>query len=440
LFMSVVVALFIGLTVSAEEIIRDRKILKRESFLNLSKTSYLFSKISIMFILSAIQTATFVLVGNLVLGIKGMWVDYWLVLFTTSCFANMLGLNISSAFNSAVTIYILIPFLIIPQLLLSGVIVKFEKLNPTITSQKNVPVAGNMMASRWAFEALAVDQFIDNKFERHFYAYDEMMSYTDFRKNYWIPHLRGIIDKCETNGKSVTPKGYADAEKGILRTKEDSMANEQMVDVSLLKDEIASDLMRLVDFSTRKPAKIAPLGKQLRAQLDLLADSIAKTKYSAFGTNEANHMRDYLNLVNSVYIKIFNFNSGKRDQEVHNLERGGKTAFVDLKNDYYNEGLGDMVTNKNEFNKLLEQDGILIQRADPVFLEPYQSDIGNAHFYAPRKRFFGTYISTFWFNIGVLWSMSLLMFITLYFDLLRKIIDGLGSLGERFGKKKDQPK
>jgi ABC transport system ATP-binding/permease protein len=123
LFMAVVVALFIGLTVSAEEIIRDRKIQKRESFLNLSRISYLFSKITIMFVLSAIQTFTFVLVGNMILGIKGMYFDYWMVLFSTSCFANMLGLNISSAFNSAVTIYILIPFLLIPQLLLSGVIV-----------------------------------------------------------------------------------------------------------------------------------------------------------------------------------------------------------------------------------------------------------------------------------------------------------------------------
>src|SRR5690606_8249491 len=41
LFMSVIVALFMGLTVSAEEIIRDRKILKREKFLNLSRSSYI---------------------------------------------------------------------------------------------------------------------------------------------------------------------------------------------------------------------------------------------------------------------------------------------------------------------------------------------------------------------------------------------------------------
>ena len=47
IFMSVIVALFLGLTVAAEEIIRDRKILKREKFLNLSRGSYLFSKIFI---------------------------------------------------------------------------------------------------------------------------------------------------------------------------------------------------------------------------------------------------------------------------------------------------------------------------------------------------------------------------------------------------------
>ena len=39
IFMSVIVAIFIGLTVSAEEIIKDQKILKRESFLNLSRAS-----------------------------------------------------------------------------------------------------------------------------------------------------------------------------------------------------------------------------------------------------------------------------------------------------------------------------------------------------------------------------------------------------------------
>ena len=73
LFMSVIVALFIGLTLSAEEIIKDRKILKRERFLNLSKFSYLLSKIVILFSISAFQAFLFTIIGNSILEIKGMF-------------------------------------------------------------------------------------------------------------------------------------------------------------------------------------------------------------------------------------------------------------------------------------------------------------------------------------------------------------------------------
>ena len=190
LFMSVIVALFMGLTVSAEEIIRDRKILKREKFLHLSRSSYILSKISILFTLSAIQTIMFVLVGNYILEIEGMFFQHWFILFTTSCFANLLGLNISSGFNSAVTIYILIPLLLIPQLILSGVVVKFDKLNPRIGNAETVPFVGDLMASRWAFEAAMVTQFKDNRFDREFFLYDQVMADADFKKIYLIPELR----------------------------------------------------------------------------------------------------------------------------------------------------------------------------------------------------------------------------------------------------------
>lgn len=430
LFMSVVVALFIGLTVSAEEIIRDRKILKRESFLNLSRSSYLLSKISIMFVLSAIQTFTFVLVGNYVLEIKGMWLDYWLVLFTTSCFANMLGLNISSAFNSAVTIYILIPFLIIPQLLLSGVIVKFEKLNPAITSQRTVPVAGEMMASRWAFEALAINQFAKNDYEKQFYKYDEMISVSDFRRNYWIPHLRGKIDKSETNAKNLTT------------TPNDSIRAELVQDVLLVQSEINADLNRIKELAKRK--KINAISSVLMNQLEDLNKKVAAIKPTKFGKQEADDMRNYLNLVNTVYMKVFNANNDARDNSIRQKtedkdpkkSEAKKAAFNKLKDDYLNESLADLVKNSNEFNKIIEQDGILIQRADPVFLEPYQSDMGNSHFFAPRKKIFGRYFDTFWVNLCVLWGMSLIMAITLYFDVLRKIIDGLGNIPGMFKKEK----
>ncbi|TFH33303.1 MAG: ATP-binding cassette domain-containing protein, partial [Bacteroidia bacterium] len=82
IFMSVIVSIFMGLTVSSEEIIKDRKILKREAFLNLSWNSYLMSKVTVQFSISAIQAFAFVLVGNSITGIKGMNFEYWLVLFS----------------------------------------------------------------------------------------------------------------------------------------------------------------------------------------------------------------------------------------------------------------------------------------------------------------------------------------------------------------------
>ena len=56
-FMGIVVSLFFGLIISAEEIFKDAKILKRESFLKLSRSSYLVSKVLLMFTISAIQMA-----------------------------------------------------------------------------------------------------------------------------------------------------------------------------------------------------------------------------------------------------------------------------------------------------------------------------------------------------------------------------------------------
>ncbi|MFM7022099.1 MAG: ATP-binding cassette domain-containing protein, partial [Flavobacteriales bacterium] len=201
LFMSVVVALFLGLTVSAEEIIKDQKILKRERYLSLNKGSYLASKMAILFFISLIQSLSFVLVGNAILEIKGMLLPFWLVLFSTSCFANVLGLNISASFNSAKVIYIIIPILIIPQLLLSGVIVRFDRLYPGITNQARVPFIGNTMVARWAYEAMAVFQYKNNDFEKPFYAFNRDCAYFTWKQDHWITALQ---NRCSDAQKQLS--------------------------------------------------------------------------------------------------------------------------------------------------------------------------------------------------------------------------------------------
>lgn len=401
LFMAVVVALFIGLTVSAEEIIRDRKIQKRESFLNLSKGSYLWSKIIIMFVLSAIQTCMFVLVGNYVLEIHGMMLSYWLVLFTTSCFANMLGLNISASFNSAVTIYILIPFLIIPQLLLSGVIVKFDKLNPAITSQSYVPFSGEIMTSRWAFEALAVKQFKDNEFNKNVYKYDKAISIATYKKDYWLTEMYKKLEGIESDYKKPE------------------------------KRQEVSDAMKMIRSEIEKELRV-PGNSQI------VCGGLKNLTPETFNPTAANAIRECFDKLKQNYLRNFKYYTEKKDAAVSmaNTDSVHRIAYLKAKDDYENESLHDLVTNRTTPYRILDLNGEYVQKIDPIYLDPVGSDFGRAHFFAPRKKFFGTYYDTFWVNICVIWGMSLVLAITLYFDVLKRFINLLERIFSSVGRKR----
>lgn len=401
LFMSVIVALFMGLTVSAEEIIRDRKILKREAFLHLSRSSYILSKISILFLLSAIQTVTFVLVGNYILEIKGMFFHHWFILFTVACFANLLGLNISSAFNSAVTIYILIPLLLIPQLILSGVVVKFDKLNPAIGNTATVPVVGDLMASRWAFEAAMVTQFKDNLYEREFYLYDKVMADADYKKVYFITEIETRLQYCLNNFKSTNPDVKDRVERNL----------------SLIERGVSGTL----DETNQKLEKLDRLS---HGKFDSSA-------YEAISSYLESLKKFYVNRYNSVdqqkEKKIFEMTSTPEKQAEFNLFRES----------YHNEAIAELVKNLTETHRILEQDGKLIQKIYPIYKDPdpdHPIDF-DAQFYMPAKHFLNRNIDTLYFNAGVIWSMTLVLALALYFEVLRRIIDGIGNLSNPLYKK-----
>lgn len=402
LFMSVIVALFMGLTVSAEEIIRDRKILKREKFLHLSRSSYILSKISILFTMSAIQTIMFVLVGNYILEIQGLFFQHWFILFTASCFANLLGLNISSSFNSAVTIYILIPLLLIPQLILSGVVVKFDKLNPRIGNTETVPLVGDLMASRWAFEAAMVTQFKDNKFEREFFLYDKVMADADFKKIYLIPELRTKLQYALSHYKS----GDSTVRQHVARN------------LALVRNEIQHELHAL--------------GGNKFPQVDHL-------NLSDFDSVIYEQTALFLGKLNNFYIQRFNLADRQKEQKVMLMTSSPEKQkeFETFRNEFHNETVAELVKNLGETNRIIEKDGRLIQKIFPVYKSPEPEHLVdfNAQFYMPAKHFLNSDVDTYFFNMGVIWSMTLFLAITLYFDVLRKIVQAFGSVSNRFEKR-----
>ncbi len=393
LFISVVVAIFLGLTVSAEEIIKDQKILKRERYLSLNKGSYLASKMAILFFISLIQSLSFVLVGNAILEVKGMLLPFWLVLFSTSCFANILGLNISASFNSAKVIYIIIPILIIPQLLLSGVIVRFDRLYPGITNQGRVPWIGNTMVARWAYEAMAVYQFKNNDFEKQFFPFDRDRKYYAWKKDYWLKELKNRS---------------TDAQKFIGQESSKAQLTSNLL---VLRNELTTECKRIPEFSI--------------PELEMLQPEIATVQ-------ALKEIDTVLTVLDRYYVDNYNEVNDRKEMLIAELTASPelRTAYLRQQDACYNESLEDFVTNKNDLKKIVESDGVLIQKQNPVFLDP-TGGFFNAHYYAPSKVLFGQRISTLSANVLVIWVMTALLAILLALDGLKKFLDFTARIGKK---------
>lgn len=393
IFMSLIVAAFLGLTVSAEEIFRDRKILRRERFLNLSRSAYLISKILILFGISALQALTFVLVGNSILEIKYMGMEYWFAFFTTAACANLVGLNISSSFNSAVTIYIIIPLVIIPMMVLSGAMFSFEKLNRSISRIDKVPLVAELMPTRWSYEALMVCQYKNNYFQETFYDLDKEIINADYNLSYYLPELQSRLQSLK--------------EEYLLN----GTINPGNRDYLVLRNELISQ---------------AALNPSLP-----LPDS-AIYNPALFGTTAFRQLSDYLEELNHFYLEVFTKFNKAKNNKVRNSIRNMSDTYYRYLNEHYNEAVSDQVRKIYERKKIVEYNHRLIRLTDPVYMDPIPTSplSFRTHFFAPRKHFLGKYFDTFWFNMTVIWILCVALYLMLYLRLLERLV------GMRFFKRR----
>ncbi|MEJ1929978.1 ATP-binding cassette domain-containing protein [Nostoc sp. NIES-2111] len=399
LFISVIVALFLGLTVSAEEIFKDRRILKRESFLHLSRHAYFTSKVLILFTLSAIQTALFALIGNSILEVGSLGWQTWAILFSTACFANMLGLNISSAFNSAVTIYILIPIILIPQLVMGGLVIKFDQINPELRHGDAVPVYGEIMASRWAFEALSVNQFKDNPHAAPLYPYDRVMAQADYKRQYLLPVLEGKIEYCDLHAHSRDTKIIAQVDR----------------ELHILCRTLTEEVGRHPKLNLEPPCGLS---------------------FANYSLAEGVKLHGLIQSLKDRYADIYNDAARRRDLYVQAQMRtpAAAEAYVDRARRLTNNGLAELVKNTRSQERIAQEGDRLVQKISPVYHVPERPahwyDF-RTHFFAPQKHFAGHWWDTFYFNLAVIWLMSGLLYATLYHGTLSRLIKGLEGLRKR---------
>ncbi len=138
-------------------------------------------------------------------------------------------------------------------------------------------------------------------------------------------------------------------------------------------------------------------------------------------------IRDYLNALNDYYQKTFDAADKRKNNKLNYLNQNKPAVYKRFYDNYFNEHLADQM--KNAFEKaknyLLESDHHLVQQIDPIYLDPR---IGGrfdfrAHLYAPRKHFLGHFYDTFLFNVFILWAFTVLFYLALYFELLKKLFD-----------------
>lgn len=178
LFLSLVVAMFLGLTNSVDDIIRDRPVLLRERNLDVRLIYYVLAKGVTLAAFAIVQCALFTVIGNWLLGLRdGFWIVF-LAMFLTAGSGVAIGLVISSLVSESKTGILIIPAVLIPQIILSGALIKYEEMNRNLDfvytiqqwvsrhpdsamparSDLQVPLICELMPTRWSYEALVFAQ------------------------------------------------------------------------------------------------------------------------------------------------------------------------------------------------------------------------------------------------------------------------------------------
>jgi hypothetical protein len=362
--MCVLASLFFGIILSCEEIFRDKQLIVREKSIGLSLKSFYNAKFSFLAILSLYQTFCFALLGLLIIDFKGFTIHLWLMLFMVSLFGNLLGLIVSSTLKSIVAIYVLVPFLLIPQILFSGLVVNFDNLNPKLSSQGNVPFVGELMITRWAEEALIVHYYVNNKYNKPFFVHDYHLSETKYLLLHLIPELQKTINE---------------------------------LNVDSVKNKLANRLLIEDGIKTLSLIQATPSTKQILYSADSIFSSFAN---------------QYLSHLNDVFAKKYsslNFQIDRAIETIYpNTEVGRENLKLD-RNMYANQAIDYLVRNRYCTSPIVREGNTFIQKSDPIF-RVSKSLVGRSHFLAPYKMVANTLVKTYWYNFAI----GLLMILALY--------------------------
>ena len=172
LFLSATVAMFLGLTNSATEILRDRATLRRERNCHPFGGLYVSAKFTALSLVAAAQCLAYLLVGNALVEVRGLLLEHWFWMTATACTGSAMALLISALVRSERAALTSVPLLLVPQMLLAGALVPFAEMNRALFEEIEInrdrggtPVPSAFMPLRYSYEASIVTQSTRNPFD-----------------------------------------------------------------------------------------------------------------------------------------------------------------------------------------------------------------------------------------------------------------------------------
>jgi hypothetical protein len=152
-------------------------------------------------------------------------------------------------------------------------------------------------------------------------------------------------------------------------------------------------------------------------------------------TSSVDFMQTLKRFYGNRYIKA----DQEKDKKVNYLTRtpGKEKEFAKFRESYENESIASLVKNVEESHRIIENGGKFVRKIYPIYKDPDPDHMVDfdAQFYMPKKHFLNQNIDTFYFNLAVIWSMTLVLAFALYHEVLLKIIDGLGNLSNPLPKR-----
>ncbi|MFH1136958.1 MAG: ATP-binding cassette domain-containing protein [Pseudomonadota bacterium] len=377
-FMSVIVSLFLGLSVSAEEINGDRKVLSRERFLHLSWMGYIGAKTVYLALVCAVQMAIYTAAANTLVQAPDMYAKTWLVLFSCGLVSCLLGLNISAAFQRTVTIYILIPLLLIPQMLLCGLVIDFDDLISRRAEERLVPWYAEFIPSRWGLEALLVEQYTSNRYMRTMLDDEMLRRRKEYYHQYHIPEMAALSDYVFLPDR---PRDFEEQARINLETLR--LETRVLEKESLLNSGFDDSAFTLENFNRESWKKFGKfLGK---AEAAILAEQ----RKAETGVDKAENEID---------------------------SRLGVSGRQEIKNRHTNISIERLALGLGRLDLVRRAGGRIVQLVYPVAQVP-SSNLGRAHFMSRVKVINGFHLNAFAFNVCVLGLIGLALFLSLYCNL-----------------------